>query len=525
MSNRTTSAILRYSMHFTIYMYLYLYSYRRETARQLRMYAQLTRCFCAVAELLVNCYSVDVCDGFNLLQPGEHGFQFLDVTSSVAPDSSHQDISGAAHYYAPLPQPQPVYLFIDQSGGFYPALTSASVGAGTALASSAYVAPVAPMMPPQMQSAGVMLPPGLMPAAAQTRSILAPTLLRPGMLQQPPPAPGVIMPAGLMPAPPAGMLPPPTSIMAAHGPMLPLPHSVSQVPLPAVNELPFNATSTLAGDYSQLPVVADANGLDSRSVPVDMSASVKSPQHESVYTSSVGCNVNNSAAEQTVHPDCDGVVPDCQQTSAEHVAAVDTEHGDSSSPTYESCSGTEAGVQFVEQSTGVTAEQSPGISGYTAAAAAVNGELSVDASHDLASSSESSSVASPSSMVAEVSLNDHTCDGAVPVSTDSSNCHAVPPQSSSAPAVVSPSTAVKTKAPSWASLLKDTTSATNAIVININDNHAAATQQKTDTKSTIKESVTQQSPVSHVSNGEKLKLEVSGLYVLILCRVKFTTIF
>jgi len=34
-------------------MYLYLYSYSRETVRQLRMYAQLTRCFSAVAELLV----------------------------------------------------------------------------------------------------------------------------------------------------------------------------------------------------------------------------------------------------------------------------------------------------------------------------------------------------------------------------------------------------------------------------------------------------------------------------------------
>ena len=30
--NSTTSAILRYSGHFTIYMYLYLYSYRIETA-------------------------------------------------------------------------------------------------------------------------------------------------------------------------------------------------------------------------------------------------------------------------------------------------------------------------------------------------------------------------------------------------------------------------------------------------------------------------------------------------------------
>jgi len=51
--NSTTSAIPRCSKHFTICMYLYLYSYRGETARQLRMYAQLTRCFSAVAELLV----------------------------------------------------------------------------------------------------------------------------------------------------------------------------------------------------------------------------------------------------------------------------------------------------------------------------------------------------------------------------------------------------------------------------------------------------------------------------------------
>ena len=54
--NSTTSAILRYSVHFTIYMYLYIYSYRRETARHscacMRI-AQLTRCFSAVAELIV----------------------------------------------------------------------------------------------------------------------------------------------------------------------------------------------------------------------------------------------------------------------------------------------------------------------------------------------------------------------------------------------------------------------------------------------------------------------------------------
>jgi len=49
------------SVQCTIYMYLYLYSYRRETARQLRMYAQLTRCFSAVAELLVM-LPIDTCN-------------------------------------------------------------------------------------------------------------------------------------------------------------------------------------------------------------------------------------------------------------------------------------------------------------------------------------------------------------------------------------------------------------------------------------------------------------------------------
>jgi len=59
--NSTTSAILRCSVHFTIYMYLYLYRYRRETARQLRMNAQLTRCFSAVAELLVSFLAAGFC--------------------------------------------------------------------------------------------------------------------------------------------------------------------------------------------------------------------------------------------------------------------------------------------------------------------------------------------------------------------------------------------------------------------------------------------------------------------------------
>ena len=47
--NSTTSAILRCSVHFTIYMYLP----QRNSASAAHVYAQLTRCFSAVAELLV----------------------------------------------------------------------------------------------------------------------------------------------------------------------------------------------------------------------------------------------------------------------------------------------------------------------------------------------------------------------------------------------------------------------------------------------------------------------------------------
>jgi len=159
----------------------------------------------------------------------------MDETSSDSSDddAAHQGVTGAAHYRASLPQPQPVYSIIDQSAGLYPALTSA----GTVLTTSTYVAPVPPMMAPQVQSAGMMLPPGLVSAPAQTRGTLASTLLRPGLIQQTPP-PGVIMPSGLIPAPPTGILPTPpsTEMMTA----LPLPHSVAQV---RVNELSFNANT------------------------------------------------------------------------------------------------------------------------------------------------------------------------------------------------------------------------------------------------------------------------------------------
>ena len=68
-------------------MYLYLYSYRRETARQLRMYAQLTRCFSAVAELLVNVmgHSIGSCIRA-VLEGGEKTSQVADLELRLLPN-------------------------------------------------------------------------------------------------------------------------------------------------------------------------------------------------------------------------------------------------------------------------------------------------------------------------------------------------------------------------------------------------------------------------------------------------------
>jgi len=460
---------------------------------------------------------VDESDGFNLSHTGEHQFQFLDVTSSVSPDDTPaQSVTGATHYYASLPQPQQVYLIIDQSGGIYPALTSASVAAATVLTSSRYVAPVQPMMPAQVQSAGVMLPPGVIPAPAQTRNLIGPTLMRPGLIQQPP-APSVMMPSGLVPVPPTGMLPPPppTSIIAAHATMLPLPQSVSQMPVPTVSEMPVNANTTLGAGYLGQPLLAGANGLDNQplqSVPVDMHVSAKSPQHKGMYITS-GANVNNSAADELHQSHSDVVLPVTEPTYVDSVDADISDHGNGLL-TYKECADSDAGVQCGEAAVDVES---------CTAAASVNGELTVDASHELGSSSESSSVTSPSSAVADmmtslsstlsdITVTDNAIDRDVMVTKDTSHS---PVTSVSAVPAASVASSSKTKAPSWASLLKDTTSATNAIVISMNDSHAAAAQQKTDIKSVVKEPATRRSPVSCVSTDEKLKLEVSGLYILL----------
>ena len=413
-------------------------------------------------------------------QPGEHQFQFLDVTSSVSPVDMqpHGVVASSAHYYASLPQPppQPVYLILDQTAGVvYP---SASVAAGSVLSTSGYMAPIPPMMAAPIQSAGMMLPPGVIPAAAPpTRNIIPPTMLRPGIMQQPR-APGVIVQSGLVPPPPTGILPP-------HGTVLPMPHSVPQMPV-----LPLNAGSPLALGYAGQPLLAGgANGLDSQpvnSMPVD---GAKSAEHDGIYVAD-GCNLNNSAIEQSQSV----VATDTEcSPSAKFIDSVDvdvSEHGDSL-PTYAQCS--DASV--------LTAS----VDNCAAAVASVNGELSVDASsHEVCSSSESSSVTSPSSVLADMTLTDNT---------DGSNSHTI--SSSSSLDTAASSSAARTKAPSWASLLKDTTSATNAIVISMNDGHSVASQQKTDAKSLVKEPVTSQSVTSHVSNDEKLKHEVSGLFVLL----------
>ena len=440
-------------------------------------------------------------------------------------DATPHAVTGAPHYYPSLPQPQPVYFIIDQSVGIYPSLSSASVGAGTVLTTSGYVAPVPPMIAPPMQSAGVVLGPGMIPApAAQTRNLIPPALLRPGLIQQSP-APGVIMPSGLVPAPPTAAIAPlpATSIMPAHGTLLPLP---SHMPVPALNELSLNASSSLAAGYSGQPLLVSTNGLDSQPVnamPVDGRVGNKSRPHDAVYISTVGRNVNNSAAERSEHSTCDTTLPVGERTSPSCVGPVDTplpvnEHTspgclgpadiDASSP----CGN---GLAACDESAGsdaslLAAERPEDVESSTVMLP-VNGELSVDASQELGSSSDSSSVTSPT-------LNDTVADRDVTLSKDdglSAVMSASSPQSSAtAVNATASSTAVKSKAPSWASLLKDTTAANNAIVIGVSDGPSMVTQQKADMKSVTKEPVTQQSSTSAVTNHEQLKLDMSGLYLL-----------
>ena len=455
-------------------------------------------------------------DGFNLTHTGEHQFQFLDVTSSISPDdATPHAVTGAAHYYTSLPPP-PMYVIIDHSGGIYPA----TVGAGTPLSTSGYVAPVAPLMTPQMQS-GVVLPPGVIPAAA------APTLLRPRLIQQPQPA-SVIMPA------PTGILPP-TSIIPSHGTIRPLPRSVAEIPVPAVSELTLNASA----GYSGQPLIAGANRFDDlpfSSMPVDMHTDTRLAHDDGLYIDSGACNMNNSAAEHVLSARSDTEHPSSEHSATELVGSLDRDdETDVANPfaaefeypldrvvsgqgnglaTYKECTGNDGGAEFHDGS--MVLDSQPEVT-------PVNGELSVDASHELGSLSETSSVTSPSSLMTDMTLNDSASErdvcvvsamtdhGHSPVMNTSST-----PQSSPTPATApSPSTAVKTKAPSWASLLKDTTSATNAIVISMNDNRAAATQQKADVKAVTKEPVAPQSAILLVSNDEKLKLEISGLYAAV----------
>jgi len=440
------------------------------------------------------CDCVDEPDGFNLSQRGEPQFQFLDVTDNTEP----QTVTGAAHYYASLPQPQPMYLIIDQSGS-----------TGTVLTTSGYVAPVPPMMPPQMQSGGMMLPAGIIPA---TRSLIGPPLLRPGLIQQSP----VIMPNALVPQPAPAPLAA-TTILPAHGTMLPLAQNVAHMPVPPVSELPLNATATLVAGYAGQPLHAGANGLDN-SVPVDMRINGKSARHEDVYVPDGGRNVNNSAAQ---HSHSDVVLPVTEHMPANFEGAIDKGmlEDENGLVSYEECSGNDTVASSSAESTTASAAAA-GMD--SCVIASVNGALSVDALHELSNSSETSSVTSPGSVLADMTLNDNAAHHDVTVSKDSNHSHSPimtvsSTQASSAAAVnsASSSATVKTKAPSWASLLKDTTTATNAIVISVNDSQSVSTQQKADDKSVVKELSTQQSTVAHVSNDVKLKLHISGLYVLL----------
>jgi len=424
------------------------------------------------------------------------------VTSSFTPDDvTPEAVTGATHYYTSVPAPAPVYVIINDTGGIYPALSSAAVGAGSVLTTSGYVTPM-------------MLPPGMIPAAAAAH----PSLLRPGLIQQPPPA-SVIVPSGLLPASILPTHPAPTSVMPSHGAVLPLaPAGDSEVPVTAVSELSLSAGYSFAGAATQPVGTQPVGSMQVGSQPVStqtvgtqlvgaMQVGMESAEHECGYV----LNVNNSATQPTVQPHTIDTVNDTLEPELEPVEK--SLHGNSHAAQHEECSQSDDRLEL----------ESPSTAAVDCNPVTVNGELSVHASHDLGSSSETSSVMSPNSLQADVSLTDsaNVHDTALTNHHSPQQPSATPPPTVTEP---SPSTtaAAKTKVSSWASLLKNTTSATNAIVINMNDGHAVATQQKTDVKAVNKEATTPQSAVSRVSNNDKLKLEISGLYTTVpLLNVSF----
>lgn len=452
-----------------------------------------------------------------------------------------------------------MYLIIDNS----------AAAAGTVLTTSAYMASVAPMLPPaqmqatvatmlpptqmhataapmlppgQMQASvapmmpaahsPVMLPPGMIAAAAQPGSLIAPAVpvLRPGM---PAPAPpGVIVPSALVGAP---QQPPPlaattplaaSSILAPHGTML---HTVSHMP---VSQFVSNPSTALVGGYS---AHGGTNGMDRQSVnclPTDVHIS------NSLHQDTTGscCNVNNSAMQQSqhdIHTLPAGAVE--QTTDARDTGML--HHGNGVAVCDECASDDVAVQQAVEPSAAPLTAQTAQSAGQLVPAQPAMSQGSADDRYqvngDLASlnndpqmsslSLNDDHLSSPLSVTSQgsVTLNDSSTAALTSASDHDVTKDAVSPaisQSVTTPpghttASLSSSSSVKTKAPSWASLLKGTASAANAIVvIGHDDTHSPVPLQKPYVRSAVRDIAAQQAFVSHVSNGEKVKLEVSGLY-------------
>ena len=91
----------RQHMRHACMWYFYLYSYRRETARQLRMYAQLTRCFSAVAELLV-VILIDICNLHWRRLPIYAHLQHGLIVTLFLHNCMHFVMTNLSEYFAPL---------------------------------------------------------------------------------------------------------------------------------------------------------------------------------------------------------------------------------------------------------------------------------------------------------------------------------------------------------------------------------------------------------------------------------------
>jgi ubiquitin carboxyl-terminal hydrolase 10 len=428
-----------------------------------------------------------------------------------------------AHFYTP-----PLYVLIDPSAPhaslhpslIYQGMQTTSMVAPTVLTSAGYMAPLAHIMP-QMQAQGMMLAPSMM-QPPQSGSMVQP-MMPPGLIQQPAAAPGMMLQGGMM-APPVNMLSPPrgsvlpplgnSSMLPPDGAAQPVVVSVpAQVPgtdplggvLPPPTMFPLSVPMPVAVDQA-LSTQMSSTGFE-MAVPLPSSVPHGSPHTMLSFMSdhdAVGCqssvDVHSTAGTAGTSPR----VGENAVHAAESLSDVDTECGQRLKDVkldgndYGFVFGDSSPLPFEESISSLATtvvsslhEVSPPLSHGSpltvntdilpkADAKFPNGEVLSPASSlmsppsgdDIKNDAVSPQVHSPSVHLKPLSQHPMAASGSddsalLDVQHNSQwpaislSCST---QSSSVPIVNNLST--KPKVSSWASLLKDTASATNAIVVN-----------------------------------------------------------